>query len=93
VGKPFHFAILFRLFSKTTEGDASFLVWFLIPKFEIWRALSGSVITEADYQKVGEVNASVFSYFDYNGLVDGSTYVYVIRCVDADGHRSPIDKF
>jgi PKD domain len=64
-----------------------------ITKFEIWRALSGSVLTEADYQKVGEVNASIFSYFDYNGLVDGSTYVYVIRSVDADGHRSPIDKF
>jgi PKD domain len=62
-----------------------------ISKYEIWRALSTSVIANSDYVYVGEVASGTQEFLDYYGVQENSRYIYVIVSVDAEGHKSPYD--
>ena len=61
-----------------------------ISTYEIWRAPQGSNLTESSYTKVGDVSASVHEFLDYQDVVDGVSYVYAVRSIDAEGHISPL---
>ncbi|MCP4217203.1 MAG: PKD domain-containing protein [bacterium] len=63
-----------------------------ISNYEIYRARSSSAISESDYVLVGTVSSGVTRFLDYKGLVDGDTYIYVIRTVDSEGHKSPLGR-
>ncbi|NIM15815.1 MAG: PKD domain-containing protein [Candidatus Aminicenantes bacterium] len=49
------------------------------------------VIPEGSYVYVAEVDANVTKFLDYFGLQEGIQYVYSIRSVDSEGHKSPFD--
>ncbi|MCP4217202.1 MAG: PKD domain-containing protein [bacterium] len=61
-----------------------------ISNYEIYRALQSSSVSESDYLLVGSVSADITRLMDYNGLQDGSSYIYVVCSVDVEGHKSPL---
>lgn len=71
---------------KNTEAGYPSIV-----RYEIWRAEASSSLNDGDYSKAGEVNAGTTYFLDYFGLKDGVDYVYAIRCIDSEGHISPIN--
>jgi hypothetical protein len=44
-----------------------------------------------NYVYVAEVGANVTKFLDYFGVQEGIQYVYSIRSVDSEGHKSPFD--
>jgi hypothetical protein len=46
-----------------------------------------------NYVYVGEVGADVTTFLDYFGVQEGAYYIYSIRSVDSEGHKSPFDNF
>jgi hypothetical protein len=62
-----------------------------IAKYEIWRAPYSGFVTNSSYVLVGEVTSGVTAFMDYFGVQAGVTYVYSIRSVDSEGHKSPFN--
>jgi hypothetical protein len=48
-------------------------------------------IPDNSYVYVAEVNAGVTGFLDYFGVQEGIQYVYSVRSVDSEGHKSPFD--
>lgn len=59
-----------------------------IVKYEIYRAPVSSSLSEGDYTRVNETTGTAF--LDYFGVQDNTNYVYAIRCIDSEGHISPL---
>jgi hypothetical protein len=62
-----------------------------ITNYEIWRAPVSSLISGDSYVLVAEVSTNTSRYLDYQGVQSGVQYVYSIRSVDSEGHKSPFD--
>jgi hypothetical protein len=62
-----------------------------ITGYEIWRAPVSGLISGDSYVLLAEVSAGVSSFLDYQGVQANVQYVYSIRSVDSEGHKSPFN--
>lgn len=60
-----------------------------IVNYEIWRAIDQGVVGNPQYQLLGQVDANINRFLDYQGVEENVRYLYAIVCVDSAGHKSP----
>ncbi len=60
-----------------------------IVSYEIWRAIDQGVVGNPQFQLLGQVDANVNRFLDYQGVEENVRYMYAIVSVDSAGHKSP----